>query len=67
MSADMRARQFTRFERAWRLTPRIFAPSVTLRPSGYRQDTRTILPGCGGFFMGMSVLFLSVVIMNARG
>ena len=30
-----------------------------LRPSGSRQDTRTTLPGCGGFFMGMSVLPLS--------
>ena len=39
--------------------PRTFAP--TLRPSGSRQDMRTTLPGCGGFFIGIAVLSPSVV------
>ena len=29
---------------------------MTLRPSGSRHETRTALPGCGGFFIGMVVL-----------
>ena len=32
------------------------------RPSGSRQETRTTLPGCGGFFMGMGVLLYSVIV-----
>ncbi len=57
MSAEMRARQLTRFDSAWRLTPRTFAPSVTLRPSDSRQDTRTTLP----------VLFVELGVLPVSG
>jgi hypothetical protein len=29
------------------------APEVTLNPSDRRHSSRTMRPGCGGFFIGM--------------
>src|ERR1035437_5156104 len=49
-----------RLDKHCRVIPRTLAPSVTDKPSGSRHDTRTALPGCGGFFIGIgSGLLLS--------
>src|SRR5579863_2630884 len=40
--------------RVCRVTPRIFAPSVTDNPKGSRQALLTMRPGWAGFFMGMA-------------
>jgi hypothetical protein len=42
-------------ESVWRVTPKTFAPSVTLISSGSKQASLIEWPGCGGFFMGMAV------------
>jgi hypothetical protein len=52
ISGLMAALPFTTLLRACRVTPRIFAPSVTDRPNGSRQAARMLRPGWGGFFMG---------------
>src|ERR1035441_10333243 len=39
--------------RAWRVTPRTFAPAVTDRPSGSRQALSMLAPGWGGSCIGM--------------
>src|ERR1019366_3316962 len=49
--------------RVCRVTPRIFAPAVTDRPSGSRQALRTMRPGCAGFFMGMSRFLLRFLVV----
>src|SRR5580658_9027608 len=47
---------FTILVRVCRVTPRIFAPSVTDIPKGARQALLTTRPGWAGFFMGMAFL-----------
>jgi hypothetical protein len=46
-------RQFTRLLSALRVTPRIFAPRITVSPSGSRHSWRTSRPKWGGFFIFM--------------
>src|SRR5579883_1006962 len=48
---------------AWRVTPSAFAASAILRPSGSRQLSRTEMPGCGGFFIGMGPSRFSMIIV----
>ena len=38
----------------WRPTPRFFAPCVTDWRRGFRQSSRTMAPGCTGFFIVMT-------------
>src|SRR5919106_4734238 len=51
----------TRLLSVRRVTPRISAALVTLRPRGSRQSFRTCWPGCGGFFILMVPSSLVVV------
>jgi len=53
ISGEMPARPLIRFESVARVTPRAFAPSVTVRPSGSRQASLMDRPGWGGSFMGL--------------
>src|SRR3990172_5860418 len=54
ISGEIPAFSFTRLFRVCRVTPRRSAASVTVTPSGSMHSWRTILPGCGGFFMRMA-------------
>src|SRR5512136_510652 len=47
--------------RACRVTPRIFAPSVTDKPKGSRHARRMLPPGWGGLFIG--IIFSSSVLV----
>jgi hypothetical protein len=40
---------------AWRVTPRILAPSAIDNPSGSRQAVLMLRPAWGGLFMGMGI------------
>src|SRR5579862_3274465 len=50
--------------RAWRVTPRILAPSEIDSPRGSRHALRMLRPGCGGFFMVMGVFSFSLVVVD---
>src|SRR5271154_2988476 len=64
MSPETPAWPLMRRERVVRLTPSAFAPSVTDRPNGSRQLSRTDRPGCGGFFIGIGVSPSILVIVD---
>jgi hypothetical protein len=38
-----------------RLTPRALAAAVIFKPEGSMHSSKTTVPGCGGFFIGMAV------------
>src|ERR1700704_4465000 len=54
MSAVREAFSFSKFDNVGRATPRAFAASVTVRPSGSSTSSRMISPGWQGFFMLMA-------------
>src|SRR5437867_5251930 len=56
ISGEMPVLPLIRLDKDCRVIPRTFAPAVTDKPSGSRHDTRTALPGCGGFFIGIRSL-----------
>src|SRR5665213_96568 len=62
VSGEMPLLPLTRLLSAWRETWSSFAASVTDRPSGSRQSSRTDCPGCGGFFIGIGFCASLVVI-----
>ena len=51
-------------DKVFLLTPRAFAVSVTVRPSGSRQSSRRISPGCGGLCIFM--VFISGNLRSQR-
>src|SRR5579862_4262570 len=55
ISVDTPACPLISRESVVRLTPNAFAASVTDRPNGSRQLSRTDWPGCGGIFMVIGV------------
>lgn len=46
---------FKRLESVFRLTPRAFAASVTLRPHGSKHNVRKISPGWGGLCINITI------------
>ena len=53
MTGEIPDRPLTMSDNCLRLTPSLFAASVTVSPSGSRQSYRTDSPGWGGFVMAM--------------
>jgi hypothetical protein len=62
ISALMSDLPVTIFVRVCRPTPTTSAPGVTERPNGSRQAFLTIRPGWAGFFIGMVLLPLLMVV-----
>ena len=53
ISGETAAWPFHTRESVWRATSNTFAASVTFRPSGSRQFSLMLRPGCGGLFIAM--------------
>src|ERR1700722_2994060 len=63
ISEDTAALPWATSDNVARRTPRIAAARVMVRPSAKMISSRMTSPGCGGFFIGISVRSLSSMII----
>src|SRR6185437_5888237 len=67
ISGEIPLLPFTSSESVTRETPSAWAASVIVKPNGSMHSSRTKLPGCGGFFIGIVCLGSVVIhIVNLR-